>query len=450
LSEVDNLEILIRSSASGTGFATAAAEAKAVSAEVTGVGVAHAGASKEASKFEEQMHHSAIVLGENGKAADDLSRKLGGLQGLMGGGFGMGLAALGATAAVGIGIAASKSAIDNADRQEAATRSLTQAYQTQGLTLQQNGQWIDAFLAKNSRFIDDELAAQEAVATLTRAGYDQVTVQRIANDAVDLAAVKHVSYADAVNTLNLALQGNTRGLRDLGLSASEVNAIMKEAPNSLKDVTKATTDQEKAADALAKAQDALKLKEDELAGKRTLTLAQQDQLAKAHKAVADAATTLTDANNKLATAQNGVIVSGQSQADLLGKVEAKTKDARSATDDHTQATNRLDNAWRTYTSHLGEQAMPALTNLSNKTADFITVLDNNRSAIGNITGTLEHYTLGLDGAAAAIGKIIDGLKWLDQNKDHKVTVAVATSGGGLGLGTGTVAASGSDVNLWTP
>jgi hypothetical protein len=151
------------------------------------------------------------------------------------------------------------------------------------------------------------------------------------------------------------------------------------------------------------------------------------------------------------TDQNGNLIQSQhSVAQSMAEVEARIKGGKEALDEHKQSTDRLTTAWDIYTAHLGTQALPAIDAMKNKTADLITVLDNNRTAIGAALGTLEHYTLGLDGAAQAIGRIIDGLKWLDQNKDHKVSVTVATGGGGA-LGGVSVAGGNADASsLFSP
>src|SRR5207247_7108468 len=59
-------------------------------------------------------------------------------------------------------------------------------------------------------------------AKLIRGGLDLKETQRVINDAVDLAAIKHISLSEAVDILSNAEHGRMRGLIDLGITTKEL------------------------------------------------------------------------------------------------------------------------------------------------------------------------------------------------------------------------------------
>jgi hypothetical protein len=80
---------------------------------------------------------------------------------------------------------------------------------------------IDDFIKTNRRYISDQSEVVAGYATLTRSGLSQTEVQRAMNDAVDLAAIKHISLSDAVTLLDNAEHGRMRGLIDLGITTAK-------------------------------------------------------------------------------------------------------------------------------------------------------------------------------------------------------------------------------------
>lgn len=105
---------------------------------------------------------------------------------------------------------------------EGATQKQTAVIYQEGMNRE-----LDAFLEKNKQFISDQYDTREALAAAIRAGNDSTTSMRLLNDALDLAAIKHISVSDAMHIEILSLNGNSKGLRDLGISSDDYNAIMK-------------------------------------------------------------------------------------------------------------------------------------------------------------------------------------------------------------------------------
>ncbi len=89
-----------------------------------------------------------------------------------------------------------------------------------------NGAFGD-WLANNKRYVPDQYDAKTALASFVRAGSDATDAMRMLNDALDLATIKHEDLTSAANTLIMAEAGNSKGLRDLGITTAQYNDIMK-------------------------------------------------------------------------------------------------------------------------------------------------------------------------------------------------------------------------------
>jgi hypothetical protein len=227
------------SSAAGGGFnVTGQVEASSLGAAESQIAaLGQAGIAVDGLKVKAQGLHAAEVdLESQANAAARATRAMG----IEAGGAIDRLTALGAVAGMGgplgVGITVAlagllgyvevvKSAIQNSDSLAAATQNLGQAYASQGQILEQQGGWIDGFLQKNAKYIDNQYAARDSIAELTRAGLSQSEVQRVMNDAIDLAALKHISLSQAVTTLNDAEHGRMRGLIDLGVTTSKYTDV---------------------------------------------------------------------------------------------------------------------------------------------------------------------------------------------------------------------------------
>jgi hypothetical protein len=166
MNNVEQLEVVLSARAQGlNSFPQTGAAATAIAQEVgvadtqfrTLAGTqrnvvvpAHEATAKSSANLEEAMHHGSITLGEYGQQWDGLSRKLGGVQGLMNSGLGLGLAGLAGAAALGLGVAGAKSAVDNAEQQEKAYASLAQAAAIKGQSDQQLVATTNALIATNT------------------------------------------------------------------------------------------------------------------------------------------------------------------------------------------------------------------------------------------------------------------------------------------------------------
>lgn len=265
----------------------------------------------------------------------------------------------------------SKSFIDLATKNADAQSNLSQAYQTQGLNLTDYQGNIDKFLGTNSKFIDDQYAAKDAIASFTRAGFDQKTVMRLMNDALDYAAIKRVSLAEATHTLILAEMGNAKSLRDLGIPAAQVTEIFKAAPKALKDVEKANNEVEAATDANATAVQKLADWEYIHHDRSKLTRADLVMERDLKQKVVDTSDALKTANDHLATATNGVTTNAAAQAKLLDILEPKIAKGRDTTSDLKQKSNELHASWDKLANNSGPQLIEILDLLTGAAANFM-------------------------------------------------------------------------------
>jgi len=139
------------------------------------------------------------------------------------------------TAAVGGMVLVGKAAIENAKKQNEAFDQLTQAYSTQNDTLDAHKAAILDFIKTNKGFISDQYDTETAMAAVIRAGYNTTDMLRIMNDALDLAAINHDDVSTEATKLTLVLTGNSRALRELGISTETYNKIMKDKTLTLEE-----------------------------------------------------------------------------------------------------------------------------------------------------------------------------------------------------------------------
>jgi hypothetical protein len=131
-------------------------------------------------------------------------------------------------AAVAAVVIVGKAAYENYKAQETATNQLKQATDAQGISLRDLQTAYEEFKAVNAGFISDQYDTETALAAIVRSGENETDAIRILGDALDLAAIKHEAVSGAAKQLDLALAGNSKTLKELGITLDEYNAIMKD------------------------------------------------------------------------------------------------------------------------------------------------------------------------------------------------------------------------------
>lgn len=153
--------------------------------------------------------------------------QLGGLEQAKAGFLGMNAGVLAMAVALGFAIKVGKDALDNYAAQQTALNLLDQAYHTQGDTLDNNRQRLDAFISTNAAFISNQYDVIGAMANIVRAGNKTVDSWRILNLALDMSIAKHKDVSEEGLLLERVLKGNSKALREVGVSTADYSAIMK-------------------------------------------------------------------------------------------------------------------------------------------------------------------------------------------------------------------------------
>lgn len=315
--------------------------------------------------YEGKLKSAVIVSGEAGAITDGLARKMSALGSL--GLTPMSIGLIGAVAAIGGAIAIGKDWIDIAEKNEAANKSLAQAYEYLGESVPTKV--IDDFIQANERFIPDMFAAKNGFASLARAGFDNQMQLRLMNDAVDLAAVKNEDLSSAVTQLIKAHGGNSRALMDLGI-------VMKDIQDPIKNLAKAHKDVQSATNEHAKAVRTLEEWEARHHDRSVLTAAdlmrEQDLKIKVTKGTKD----LKLSNDELAYAQALVKEKGDKFQALLDVLEPKIKKARETTDQGAQSSSHLGEEWDKLGKDQGPQLAGMMDAIKDKTGDAVGKLDD--------------------------------------------------------------------------
>ncbi len=155
---------------------------------------------------------------------------------------GLNLSTLALGAALGGLILVGKAAIDNTEAQSKAHLDLQQAAAASKENYGQLQSAFDQWAETNKRYIPDQYAAEGALAAFVRAGASAPDALQELNDALDLSTIRSIDLGSAQQSITLALAGNSKGLKVLGITTEEYNAIMKD---------KTLTTEQKHADLLA-------------------------------------------------------------------------------------------------------------------------------------------------------------------------------------------------------
>lgn len=373
---------MINSIATGSGFATAKTETAALLSgggfSPLGGGTVNFGGSLtkaeqvDAANQLSLLERQAVATKAAGLAARDFTQEGGAVaraassMGIAAGDAGGRLAALGgtlaSTGALGLGVGAAivamgglylgtKSIIEIAEANDGANRSLAQAYQYLGQAVPT--QQIDQFIEKNRAFLPSIAEAKNSFASLARAGMDFKEQQRVMNDAIDLAAAKHIDLTTAVNTLLMAESGRATGLLQLGINVREIIDPHKDLAAATREAS--TADREKVA-ADRSVQEELTRLHDKTSVSQNDLMHLQDLKAR------DVAATQkqTDAHQALATARQLVNDKGDKFNSILDQLEPKIARARDTTTPLEQSTAKLSNDWQELANTAGPMLIPIL------------------------------------------------------------------------------------------
>ncbi len=292
-----------------------------------------------------------------------------GLPGIGGGGAGM-LGALGPTVAIAGGVAAvaglamaTKSLVDTYRSEQAALSDLSQAYKEAGLQSGPLLTRVDQFIAKNQPYIQSITDVQRGFADLTRAGLDQNEAFKAVNAALDISTLRGTDFSTVEQQILLALEGNARGFKYLGINVKDFGDLTKSATQIAKDNAAAQDKVTAATETLSNAQRALYEDQVRLQDKgystRSDLLKQQDLVDK-----------VTDSQLKLNAAQanyNTVVQAGKDKVKeanlVLDEALAKGKGGRETLDQLQQAQNSLNAEWMRFSGEIGPGLLVGLSGI---------------------------------------------------------------------------------------
>lgn len=221
----------------------------------------------------------------------------GGLGGMTAGLLGLPGPLLIAGAAIGGFALLAEGTIPVYEKIEKQEKALATAAKDHGIALSDLSDHVDAAITTGESYAYNADQVRAAVIKLTEAGMSLSEQQAALPHIMDLARAKNIDLAEAARMYELALMGNTRAVKDLGIALPKLTDTTKEQGKAQSKVTKDTT-------ALHTAQHHLALVQAELKGKTHLTTVEHNKLKTAQDKVAKATKTLHDDTNKLNSVQS--------------------------------------------------------------------------------------------------------------------------------------------------
>jgi hypothetical protein len=299
--------------------------------DLKGLGQAFDGAGAKASSSAKTAHNAFSgflsnlnqtgVLGPFGLALAGVDQAIGAVVdhgknvGPMMAGVGAGITAVGATlSAFG-------------SKEQASHQQLSAAIDATGHSYDEYGKRIDASIKKQENYGHSAHETQDALRILTQATHDPAKALDLLGTASDVAAAKHEDLATAAGQMGKVYNGNTRLLKEFGLTAGTTAA---KATKALETATKEAT---RADDAAAKAKANLADLQARLSSKSKITASDQIALRKAQEAVTKTADDQRAAHDKLTAASDASHKAVSNQADTMQRLADVTKGQASAAAD---------------------------------------------------------------------------------------------------------------------
>ena len=209
---------------------------KALGQSISGAGTAAESAASRGSKafggFLDGLNKTG-VLGPFGGALAEVNTAIGGI---IDHAKGIGPAMQGAGGALA-GLGAVGALVGSKD--QAAHQQLQAAIEATGKSYEDYGGKVETAIKHEENFGNTANTTQDALRTLTQATNDPAKALDLLGTATDLAAAKHESLSSAATSVGKAYNGNTRILKEFGITVAK-------QVDTTKEVAKATTDHEKA------------------------------------------------------------------------------------------------------------------------------------------------------------------------------------------------------------
>jgi hypothetical protein len=345
-----------------------------------------------------------------------LMSMLGGFVGLPGPIAAAGLA-VGAFAALG---AATIPVYEKVHQQE---MQLAVAFKDHGESLDKLKPKIEEQIKVGEQYAFNADDTRGAILKLTEAGMSFADIQANLPHVMDLARAKHLDLADAARMYELALMGNARALKDLGIALPKVIDAEK--------VHEAATDAVTAAQAhLDSAQQNLTDTESLLAGKTKLTTGEQIRLRDAHAAVDDASKKLKASQDALAATQDTAATKAARMKLVNDGLTSALGDQRGTATDLQKAQAKLGDAWEKFSVVVAPALVAALGFVINALSTLVGWIADAVSWFGSLFTASDAYDARQKQAQAGlIGRAAGG-----QGLSHRAAGGPVFPGGSYTVG----------------
>jgi hypothetical protein len=259
----------------------------------------------------------------------------------------MGLGAAGLTAGIILQKAGS------AD--QAAHQQLQAAVTATGHSYDQYAGKVDAAIKHQENFGHTAVSTQNALQTLTQITGNPTKALQLLSTASDVAAAKHIDLASAANMVGKAYEGNTKVLKQFGITSTTTGSTQQQ-------LTKDTTAAQKADTALNTAKRTLLETQTADASSKSMTAVQALKLQDAQDKVSAANLTATTAHQKLTQAQKdqatGAAANTKAMDELSKKVSGQATASVNTFAGHMDV---LKTKIEDQTATIGQKYGPALT-----------------------------------------------------------------------------------------
>jgi hypothetical protein len=276
-----------------------------------------------------------------------------------------------------------------ASRDEGAQNRLAAAIKATGKDISDYQEEIDKVIKGGERFGYQSNQTLDALQALTIGLHDPKKALEELGLTQDIAAAKQISLSSAADIVRQAYNGNTRVLKQFGLTVGDVT-------HPVADLGKAQTESAKTADALAKAQQAYTDKLTLYEAQSKHTLAGQIALKNAHDKLVTASDANAAAQDRLKKAQDEQTKSASTGAQVLDKIAKITAGQASASaDTFTGKLKALGAKIEDTAAGLGKDYGGALNTAGIATIAFGTLVET--GAIAKLSGLISK--LGFTGGA---------------------------------------------------
>ncbi len=311
------------------------------------------------------------------KAAGKSSGGGGGVGNLIGSFIGLpGPIAIAAAAIAGFA-ALSAAAVPTYEKVEQQEKALAIAAKDHGIELSHLDRFVESSIKSGEQYAFNADETRAAIIKLTEAGMSLGEQQTALPHIMDLARAKNRDLAETAQMYELALMGNTRAVKDLGIALPKLTDTEKVHQ-------KATSDVAKASAGLKSAQDHLATVEASLQGKHKLTAAEALRLKQAHDKVHEASVKLHEAQKKLNAVQGTAAQRAARLKTLNDDLHtAVGGQAGSVTDLQKQQTH-LNDVWEKFATKVGPVLVGALTDLVGVISWFVDRLSDLVDLLGKI------------------------------------------------------------------